>query len=86
MTHYANTIIKFTPLRLLSTINSESHLSFLKTLMRPNRNWIKPSYSIAKEYARFSSVDRISDSNIFKPEPFFMLDAEVKAYYPENTV
>ena len=86
MTHYAGAIFKFGPLRLLSTINFESHHSFLKTLMRPNRNWIRPSYSIAKAYARFSSVDRITDSSVFKPEPFFMLDTEVKAYYPENTV
>ena len=52
LVHYPRMIKLFGPLRFYSTMNFESHHSFLKSLMRSSKNWIYPAHTIAKKYAR----------------------------------
>ena len=56
MIHYARLITEFGPLRMTSTLNFESHHSFLKKLARSSKNWKNPALTIAQSYARATAL------------------------------
>ena len=78
MVHYPGIILKFGPLRHISTINFESHHSFLKSLMRSSRNWTNTALTIATKYARFTSVFREDNQSSFVILLSFMLPPQVQ--------
>ena len=68
MIHYPRLIAEFGPLRLCSTINFESHHSFLKKLAHSSKNWKNPAITIGQAYARATAVTNSTDALFGKTE------------------